>query len=145
MVVQSCLRRSMAVAIFVCSAVLTFAQLPTGTILGIVKDSTGAVLPGSSVTLRNANTGVTRAAVTDETGVYRVPALPVGRYDIVVELPGFNTAVQRGVELTVTQEAVVNFTLQVGAPTQQVEVTAEAVQVDTTTSSQTKPGFPSCR
>jgi hypothetical protein len=127
---------SLAVAfVLPVSAVLAFAQLPTGTILGVVRDATGAVLPGSSVTLRNANTGATRTTVSDEAGAYRVPALPVGRYDITVELPGFNTALQRGVELAVTQEAVVNFTLQVGATTQQVEVSAEAVQVDTTSSS----------
>jgi len=73
-----------------------FAQLPTGTILGSVRDATGAVLPGASITLRNANTGATRTVLTSETGAYRVPALTVGRYDITVELPGFNTAVEQG-------------------------------------------------
>jgi outer membrane receptor protein involved in Fe transport len=116
-------------------AISVFAQLPTGTILGVIRDPTGALLPGASLTVRNAGTGVTRTVVTDETGAYRVPALAVGRYDITAELPGFKTSVQRGVELEVTQEAVVNLTLEVGTTSQRVEVVAEAAQVETTTSS----------
>src|SRR5262245_41561706 len=68
-------------------------QLPTGTILGVVKDPSGAVLPGVSVTVRNTDTGAMRTALTSEDGGYRIPALAVGRYDITVELAGFNTLV----------------------------------------------------
>src|SRR5262245_48086892 len=125
------------VALTVCMfcAVSVFAQLPTGTILGVVRDATGAVLPGVTVTLRNTDTGATRTVVTGEAGAYRAPALAVGHYEVSAELPGFSTAIQRGVELTVTQEAAVNFTMQVGATSEKVEVVAEAAQVDTTTSS----------
>jgi hypothetical protein len=124
-----------ALVILIASSACALAQLGTGTILGTVKDATGAVLPGVSVTLRNVDTGATRTAVTSEAGAYRIPALTVGRYDITAELQGFNTSVQRGVDLEVAQEAAVNFTLAVGATAQQLEVLAEAAQVDTTTSS----------
>ena len=117
-----------------CGGVSVFAQLPTGTVLGVVKDASGAVLPGVSVAVRSTDTGAMRTVLTAEDGAYRVPALAVGRYDITVELAGFNTVVQRGVELAVAQEAVVNFTLQVGAVSQQVEVVAEAALVNTTSS-----------
>lgn len=56
------------------------AQLPTGTILGVVKDSSGAVVPGAAVTIQSIETNQTRKAVTDSSGAYRVPALPVGHY-----------------------------------------------------------------
>src|SRR5713226_6655197 len=128
MSVQGCFRRMcgyghfaiVAVAVFLSCAISVFAQLPTGTILGVVRDTTGALLPGASITVRNVGTGATRTVVTGEAGAYRVPALAVGRYDITTELPGFSTSIQRGVELEVTQEAVVNFTLQVGATAQQL-------------------------
>ena len=58
---------------------LVLAQLPTGTILGVVKDSSGAVVPDASVTLTNIDTSLTRTGASTEDGSYRFPALPVGR------------------------------------------------------------------
>src|SRR3990172_4233000 len=112
-----------------------WAQLPTATILGVVKDSTGAVVPGATLTERNVETGRTRSAVTEADGSYRFSALPVGHYEITVESSGFKAEVRRGLTLTVTQEAVVNFTLEVGAVQETVEVTAEAPLVNTTSGS----------
>ena len=120
---------------FICTAAFAFSQLPTGTILGVAKDASGAVLPGVSVTVRNVDTDATRTTVTNEDGTYRLPALSVGHYDVTVELPGFNTVVQRGIELAVAQDAVVNVTLQPGTVTQQVEVVSDAALVNTTSSS----------
>src|SRR5439155_15361339 len=57
-----------------------FAQLPTGTILGVVKDSSGAVIPGASVTITNIDNSLTRTGASTEDGSYRFPALPVGHY-----------------------------------------------------------------
>jgi Carboxypeptidase regulatory-like domain len=57
---------------------LTFAQGPTATIMGTVKDASGAVLQGAAVSVRHVGTGLTRAVVTDASGSYRVPSLPVG-------------------------------------------------------------------
>src|SRR3990167_8849104 len=114
---------------------LAFAQMPTATILGVVKDSTGAVVPGASLTARGTETGQTRTAASAGDGSYRFSALPVGSYEVRVEQSGFQTEVRSGFTLTVAQEAVINFTLQVGAVTQTVAVTAEAPLVNTTSGS----------
>src|ERR1700733_4159063 len=63
-------------------AVTASAQLPTGTILGVIKDSSGAIVPGATVTVQSTETDLTRKAVTDAGGGYRIPALPVGHYDV---------------------------------------------------------------
>jgi len=110
------------------------AQLPTGTFLGVVKDTSGAVVPGATVTIQSSETNETRNAVTDSSGAYRVPALSVGHYQIKVEHGGFKTETQTGLNLEVGQEAVIDFTLQVGTTEQQVQVTGEAQQVNTTNS-----------
>jgi len=111
---------------------LAMSQLPTATILGTVKDSTGAIIPGAAITAKNLETGLTRTAVGAEDGSYRFTALPVGAYEVRAEQPGFRTEVRSGLTLTVSQEAVVNFALQVGALDQTVVVTEEAPLVNTT-------------
>src|SRR5215471_6934648 len=111
---------------------LGMAQLPTAAILGAVKDSTGAVIPGAAITAKNLETGLTRTGVSAEDGSYRFSALPVGAYEVRAELPGFRTEVRSGLTLTVSQEAVVNLTLQAGAAEQTVIVTEEAPLVNTT-------------
>ncbi len=108
------------------------AQVTTGSIVGIVKDSAGAVLPGVSIKLTNTDTGATRTVIADEVGRYNAPQLPLGGYEISAELPGFQTAVRRGVTLTIGREAVVDFSLQVGSVSQEVTVNAEAALVSTT-------------
>jgi hypothetical protein len=112
----------------------TSAQLPTGTILGVAKDSSGAVVPGAAVTIQSTETNQTRTAVTDSSDAYRVPALAVGHYDTKVEHSGFKTVTQTGLNLEVGQEAVVDFILQVGTSAQTVQVTGEVQQVNTTNS-----------
>src|SRR6266446_7047579 len=77
-------------------AVTATAQQGTGTILGVVKDSSGAVIPGATVTIVNEETNLTRPVITGENGAFRAPALPVGRYLVRVELTGFQTQAQRG-------------------------------------------------
>ena len=114
---------------------IALAQLPTATILGVVKDASGAVVPGASLTARSTETGQTRTAVSAGDGSYRFSALPVGNYEVRVEQSGFQAAVRSGFTLAVGQEAVVNFTLEVGAVTQTVAVTAEAPLVNTTSGS----------
>jgi Carboxypeptidase regulatory-like domain/TonB dependent receptor-like, beta-barrel len=122
----------LAFFLFLFGASAAMAQLPTATILGVVKDTSGAVVPGATLTARNVDTGQTRTTVSASDGSYRFPALLVGNYEVRAEQRGFQTDVRRGLTLTVTQEAVVNFTLQVGAVSQSVEVTAEAPLVNTT-------------
>ena len=111
------------------------AQLPTATILGVVKDSSGAVVPGAKMTARSVETGQTRTTTSAADGSYRFPALSVGAYEVRAEQPGFQAASRSGLTLTISQEAVVNFSLEVGAVSQTVAVTAEAPMVNTTSGS----------
>ncbi|HWP85722.1 MAG TPA: TonB-dependent receptor [Terriglobia bacterium] len=107
------------------------AQITTGSIYGTVKDTTGAVLPGASVTVVNEETGVSRTVPTDAMGRYVAPSLNPGRYRVTASLTGFQTMVRSGIEITVGRQAAVNFDLQVGSIAQSVEVTAEAPLVST--------------
>src|SRR6266436_10028869 len=110
------------------------AQVTTGTILGVVQDSTGAVIPGVSVMVKNLDTGLTRTATTDEGGRYTVPDLTLGNYEANAQLPGFQTEVRSGITLTVGRSAVINFALKVGQLSDKVTITEEAPLVESTTS-----------
>jgi Carboxypeptidase regulatory-like domain/TonB dependent receptor len=120
--------------IFLTTGFAVSAQQSTGIVLGVVKDSTGAVVPAASITILNEETGLTRAVTGGEDGAFRVPALPVGHYTVRTEKPGFRAQVQRGLNLEVAQELVVNPTLEVGTVTQEVVVSGEAPLVNTTSS-----------
>src|SRR5215831_17056246 len=89
---------------------------------GVIHDPTGAVIPGVTVTVTNPATNFIRMAISNESGVYNFPVLQPGRYNIKVELPGFRTIEQKGVELQVQQSARIDFTLQVGEISQTIEV-----------------------
>src|SRR5207244_9758359 len=71
--------------------VVLAAQAVTGTIIGLITDSTGAVMPGATVTLTNTGTGLVRVIVTDANGEYTAPSLPTGTYAVKAELAGFKT------------------------------------------------------
>ena len=116
-------------------ASLSLAQLPTATILGVVRDSTGAVVPGVNLTARNTVTRQSRTTMSASDGSYRFSALPVGNYGIRAEHTGFRVEERSGLTLAVDQEAVVNLTLEVGTIEQTVAVTAEAPLVNTTSGS----------
>lgn len=85
------------------------AQVTSASMLGVVEDQTGAVLPGVSITIRNVDTGITRTVFTDAEGRYAARQLALGIYEIQAELTGFQAAVRRGVQLTLSREAVVDF------------------------------------
>lgn len=116
--------------VLLCSG-FAFAQVTTGTISGIVKDSTGAVVPGAALSAKNTNTGITRTTTTDASGRYRVPELMVGDYEVTAAASGFQTAERTGITMTVGREAVVDFTLQVGAVAEKITVSGEAPIVET--------------
>ncbi len=122
-------------SLFVIVNLVALAQLPTATILGTVTDSSGAVIPGASLTARHLETGQTRTAISAETGCFRFAALPVGAYELRVELQGFQTSVHSGLTLAVGDEAVVNFSLRAGTLQETVTVTSEAPLVNTTSGS----------
>jgi len=115
----------------VCLSSIVRAQVTTATISGTVRDQTGAVVPGVSVVIANVDTGVSRTVSTNELGLYRAPELALGNYEVRAELAGFQTAVRRGIVLTVGRLAVVDFSLAVGAVAETVEVTGEAPLVET--------------
>jgi carboxypeptidase family protein len=109
------------------------SQVNTGTISGVVQDSSGAVVAGATVTIRNVDTGTARTVTSDEGGRYIVPVLPVGNYAVQGQQSGFQTEIRSGITLTVGREEVINLTLRVGQQTQSVTVTGEAPLVNTTT------------
>src|SRR6266849_1772813 len=97
--------------------VLTYSSAlaqSTAQINGRVTDQTGAVLPGVEVSVRQTATGAVRTVVTDETGSYTLPTLPVGPYRLEAALPGFRTHVQTGIILQVGDNTTVNVALEVG-------------------------------
>jgi Carboxypeptidase regulatory-like domain len=112
------------------SIVIMLAQ-STAQISGSVRDQTGAVLPGAEVTMTQAETGFKRSAVTDETGSYILPNLPVGPYRLEAMLPGFRTYVQTGITLQVNSNPIINAVLQVGQVSDAVNVQADATLVET--------------
>jgi outer membrane receptor protein involved in Fe transport len=112
-----------------CIAALLFAALPavaaqsaTGSIEGSVVDQTGAVMPGVTVTVVQTATGLTRTAVSDENGIFRVPLLPVGVYDVTADLSGFTS--RKLPELTVNVGQIVTLRVQMA-----VSGVAETVNV----------------
>jgi hypothetical protein len=113
------------------------SQATTGTIEGIVMDSTGAVLPGVAILLTNASTGFQRELVTDENGRYRGLALPLGTYVIDATLAGFGRAVRQAVPLAVGQSVRIDFTLAPAGLKEEVSVTGGSPIVETTRSEQT--------
>ncbi|MGB2888341.1 MAG: carboxypeptidase-like regulatory domain-containing protein [Candidatus Acidiferrales bacterium] len=102
-------------------------------IAGTVADGSGAPVAGAKLMVRNLETNTTRKTTTDEAGRYSVASLPVGRYEVEAELPGFKSELRTGISLAVGQGAVVDLKLQVGEITQQVTVKGDASLVDTTT------------
>ncbi len=105
-----------------------------GTILGVVKDSSGGAVPQAKITITNTDTNDTRDVTTGDDGAFRVPGLRPGHYSVKVEKEGFKTSTQSALTLDVAAQVVVNPTLEVGASTQEVTVTGEAPVVNTTTS-----------
>ncbi len=108
------------------------AQVTTGTTFGTVKDATGAVLPGATITATNTETSIARTTVADGRGEYTIEFLPVGTYRVEVALEGFKTYVQSGIAIEVNRRARVDATLGVGQATEVVEVRSDPPLVDTT-------------
>src|SRR5213592_34979 len=123
------------VGVIVLAGGLVFGQNFSAAISGFVRDTTGAVIPGTTVTAKHIETGQTRTAQTSEEGSYTMPALPVGAYEVTAEKPGFKQQVRQGITLAVAQEAVVNLTLDVGDLVERITVTEETPIVNTTLSS----------
>lgn len=104
----------------------------TGQILGTALDTSGAAVPGVKVVATNLDTNLSQQAVTSVSGEYRFLSLPLGRYKIEAELQGFQKFVEDNIVLSVNQQRRVDLRMEVGTLQQQVEITANPVQVETT-------------
>jgi len=111
-----------------------FAQLDTGNITGTVKDNTGAVVAGASVTITNVRTGRTYEVKTDENGNYTVRSVPASSYRVEVKQGGFKAGVVNELKVDATQTARADLALQVGAAVEVVNVVADTATVNTQTS-----------
>src|SRR5213594_3413617 len=111
-------------------------QVTTATLYGVVQDLTGAVLPGASVTAINQGTGLSRGVLTDERGEFGLPALPAGAYTVKIELPGFKTYTNQGLQLGAGQTVRQTFSLEVGQLSENITVSETTPLVQTATAAQ---------
>ncbi|MEZ5345266.1 MAG: TonB-dependent receptor [Pyrinomonadaceae bacterium] len=106
------------------------SQALNAQIEGVVTDSTGAAVPNAVVTAKNLDTGSERNVTADSGGVYRIPLLPLGRYQVSVEAPNFKKLIRSGIVLTTGQIATVNVSLETGGVSEIVTIEADAPIVD---------------
>ncbi len=114
-------------------AVATHAQGvgSSGDIKGTVTDPNGAILPNAAIAVVGTETGLRRTAVTDDTGQYRVANLPPATYDVSAQLRGFDTAVRKGVTVTIGETVLADFQMKVSGIAGVVDVTGEVAVVET--------------
>jgi hypothetical protein len=139
----------LGLVVLLCGANVTFAQDVTATITGTVTDPSGAAIAGATVTSKSVERGISYTAVTNDAGLYRIPQLPVGNYDLRVEKTGFQTALYPAFTLVLNQIARIDVELKVGQISQTVEVTGaapvlktESTQVDTIINAVTNENLP---
>jgi outer membrane receptor protein involved in Fe transport len=107
------------------------AQQATALLTGTITDSTGAVVPGAKVTLKNSDTNIARTAESNKDGDFLFTLIPIGRYEVDVDQTGFRKYVRKGITLEINQNARLDAVLQIGTASQVVEVTGDVTQVDT--------------
>jgi len=110
---------------------VTLSAQSTAQVSGTVRDQSGAVLPGVEVTMTQTATGLARSVVTNETGSYVLPNLPIGPYRLEASLPGFRMFAQTGILLQVNANPEINIAMEVGQVAETVEVQADATLVET--------------
>ncbi|MGA7341754.1 MAG: carboxypeptidase regulatory-like domain-containing protein [Terracidiphilus sp.] len=130
---------------FVCTLILSItglvastpllAQYDSAQISGTVRDQSGAVIANATVQILNRDTGLVRQTVTNSTGLYILSHIPPGVYAVTASSNGFSSSSQAGVQLDVSQSATFDFSLKPGSSTETVAVSAEAVTLDTSSSS----------
>ena len=117
--------------LFLLSSAHFLSAQTTGVITGTVSDPSGAVVPNAAVVVKSTGTGEERRFETNSSGIYAAYALPVGRYDITVTAAGFKKAAHSDIQLNVADQLAVNFSLQVGAASETVEVSGATPTVQT--------------
>jgi hypothetical protein len=127
---------ALALVVLLCVAHVetTSAQSGNASVGGFVQDPSQAFIPGVTVTATNTQTGVVTTALTNESGIYNITGLLPGTYKLAAELPGFKTQIFNDVQLGQSAIARFNFTLQVGAAAETIEVTAESTALITESS-----------
>ena len=130
--------RLVVLAVCILFPVSSVAQTITGAISGVVNDSTGGVLPGVTVTFTHLQSSREISAVTDSDGRYQSMPLQLGDYRVDATLQGFKSASRTGITLTLDTIARVDFTLEIGALTEVVEVNEAARPLETTSSTLAK-------
>lgn len=130
--------RTLAVgAVVLCLfAPLSFAQIETALIQGTITDSSGAVIPGATVRFVQVATNQIQETSSDARGFFRSVPLRIGEYRVEVETDGFKKAIRSGIILELQQTAVLNISLEVGAITEVIDVTADAPLLETAEASQ---------
>ena len=109
---------------FLLVSALCWGQGSTAAITGQVTDQSGAAIPSADIRAKDLDRGTTWPTQSNDAGYYNLPRLPIGNYEIRVEAKGFQTTVQRSVELVLDQVAKIDFQMQVGQVTQTLEVTS---------------------
>jgi outer membrane receptor protein involved in Fe transport len=125
---------SAAIVLFITASVA--AQVTTSTLVGLVRDTSNAVIPGATVVATHEGTGVSREGVSDANGEFVFSALPAGPYTVKVELTGFKALQNRGMQLGAGQTVRQSFTLEVGAMAETITVAGEAPLIETSASVQ---------
>ncbi len=120
-------------AVLVVLAATLFGQASDSILVGTVTDSSGAAVPGATVTATNKETGVKYDSVANAAGEYRLNNVPVGRYSVSASSAGFTTAVVGGVDLQLNHTSSINLVLAIGSLSTTVEVTAASAAIDTST------------
>ena len=121
----------LSVALFGLVAVPLYAQVAGARIAGTVTDSTGAVVAGAQVTIKNTATNLTRELVTNRSGFYSAPNLSPGPYTVTASAKDFKSEVRTGLTLTVGADVEVNLTMAIGSASQSVQVQGAALTVET--------------
>lgn len=138
----------MVLCVLVAGPAFPQASAGTGSILGVVTDPSGAVIPQAEVTVRNVETNVARIVQSNEAGRYEVVALQPGEYEIKAAKAGFATLVRTGITLAVGARTVVDLAMSVSATAETVTVNAAAAAVEiektevSTIVNLNDPGFP---
>ena len=129
------MRRCFSLSIWLFLAMALSAQvLPVGSVDGIVKDPSGALLTGVKVTLKNVDTGITRATVSNEEGYFFFPLVPPGAYGVEAEKTGFKKGTQE-ISVRTGIRSTADFSLQLGQINESVQVTGQAALLETSTAS----------
>jgi hypothetical protein len=128
------MRKTTLIVVFlwlVGAAVTGLAQVDTGTVVGTIKDASGAVVPNATATATNLDTGVKTAVKSASDGNYVITPVKIGRYSVSAEAAGFRTEVRQNIVLDVQQAIRLDFSLRVGSVNETANVTGEAPLLDT--------------